>query len=136
MQEPLTKAQKATDNKLHKKQVAYRKGLQAELKAEILLRQAGWQILERRYKTKQGEIDLIAEQDQTIVFVEVKARRNVEEGLYAITPRSQKRIANAAREWVSYHNDVVGKTLRFDAVILPRQGKALHFPNFFEAEIL
>ncbi|WP_208990960.1 YraN family protein [Pseudovibrio sp. Tun.PSC04-5.I4] len=121
---------------LLKKQAAYRKGLTAELKAEMLLRQAGWQILERRYKTRQGEIDLIAEQDQTIVFVEVKARRCVEEGLLAITPRSQRRIANAAREWVSLHDDVVGKTLRFDAVILPKCGEAQHFPNLFEAEIL
>lgn len=125
-----------TKSNLLKKQAAYRKGLTAELKAEMLLRQAGWQILERRYKTKQGEIDLIAERDQTIVFVEVKARRGVEEGLFAITPRSQRRIANAAREWVSLHDDVVGKTLRFDAIILPKCGEAQHFPNLFEAEIL
>ncbi|KZL03342.1 MULTISPECIES: YraN family protein [unclassified Pseudovibrio] len=134
MQEP-QKSPRATKSNLLKKQAAYRKGLQAELKAEMLLRQAGWQILERRYKTKQGEIDLIAEQDQTIVFVEVKARRGVDDGLYAITQRSQRRIANAAREWVSHHNDVVGKTLRFDAVILPKYGEAQHFPNLFEAEI-
>ncbi|GHB26653.1 UPF0102 protein [Pseudovibrio japonicus] len=135
MQDP-QKTRKATESNLLKKQAAYRKGLQAELKAEILLRKAGWQILERRYKTKQGEIDLIAEQDQTIVFVEVKARRGVDDGLYAITQRSQRRIANAAREWVSLHNDLVGKTLRFDAVILPKSGEAQHFPNLFEAEIL
>ena len=134
MQDP-QKTRKATESNLLKKQAAYRKGLQAELKAEILLRKAGWQILERRYKTKQGEIDLIAEQDQTIVFVEVKARRGVDDGLYALTQRSQRRIANAAREWVSLHNDIVGKTLRFDAVILPKNGEAQHFPNLFEAEI-
>ncbi|SDR25852.1 putative endonuclease [Pseudovibrio sp. Tun.PSC04-5.I4] len=131
-----TKVPRMKRSDLLKKQAAYRKGLTAELKAEMLLRQAGWQILERRYKTRQGEIDLIAEQDQTIVFVEVKARRCVEEGLLAITPRSQRRIANAAREWVSLHDDVVGKTLRFDAVILPKCGEAQHFPNLFEAEIL
>ncbi len=135
MQDPRTTKQKTTRSRLVTKQAAYRKGLRAELKAEVLLRKAGWQILERRYKTKQGEIDLIAEQDQTIVFVEVKARRGTEEGLYAITPRSQKRIANAAREWVSLHSDMVGKTLRFDAVILPQRGEAQHFPNLFEAEI-
>ena len=135
MQEQQTSRQK-TRSDLLKKQAAYRKGLTAELEAEMLLRKAGWQILDRRYKTRQGEIDLIAEQDQTIVFVEVKARRGVEEGLFAITPRAQKRIANAAREWVSHNDDVIGKTLRFDAVILPKRGGAQHFPNLFEAEIL
>lgn len=124
-----------TASQLLKKQKAYRKGLSAELQAELMLRQAGWHILERRYKTKQGEIDLIAEQDQTIVFVEVKARRNLEDGLYSITPRSQRRIANAAREWVSTRSDILDKTLRFDAIILPQRGGAQHFPNLFEAEI-
>ena len=98
-----------------KRQQAEQKGRRAEWLAAWLLRFKGYSILETRYKSPVGEVDLIAKKGKTLVFIEVKARKNHEDGLYSITPRQQQRIARAASLYAS-QKGFTGP-IRFDAMI-------------------
>ncbi|TWI82896.1 putative endonuclease [Roseibium hamelinense] len=105
-------------NRSKKRKKAYAVGLTAETKAAWALRLSGWRILKRRYKTKAGEIDLVAKKRKTVAFIEVKARKNRQAAMEAVTPASQKRIVKAARIFVAEHPKAAFFTLRFDVIIV------------------
>ena len=113
----------------------YQSGLNGEALIECYLCSQGMQVIARRYRGQDGEIDLIMQDNETIVFVEVKARYHggAGAGLMAVTPAKQRRIAHAAqlflleREW----ND---RLVRFDVVEITRDG-ILHVPNAFQAAL-
>jgi len=93
-----------------------RRGRAAEEAAAALLQQQGWQILRRNYRTRRGEIDLIARDGATIVFVEVKARRAGEtSSLEAVDARKRRRIVQAALEFLASRR-LRGVAVRFDVV--------------------
>ena len=73
-------------------------GRDAERLAERTLVKAGYRILARNYRVPAGEIDLIAEEGDTLVFVEVKARRSHRFGLpqEAVNPAKQRKICRVA----------------------------------------
>jgi putative endonuclease len=73
------------------------------LAAEALLSK-GYCILERNFRCRQGEIDIVAEDEQDIIFVEVKARRGVSYGLHedAVTMRKRRKLIEVA----SYYLDL------------------------------
>lgn len=73
-------------------------GTTAERAASTWLRRQGFRIRHRNYRTKPGEIDLIAIEDDTLVFLEVKARSGsgFGPGSAAVTPKKQRRIARVA----------------------------------------
>lgn len=75
---------------------AERRGRMAEWLALALLLAKGYRILGHRLRTPFGEVDIAAWKKGVLVIVEVKARRTYDEGAYALTPRSQERIARAA----------------------------------------
>ncbi len=94
--------------------------------AEDLLRSEGYRIIERNFRTVLGEIDLIAEEDGVLCFVEVKTRRSNAFGgaAAAVTPRKQQKIARVAAGYVG-RNCPQGKTCRFDVVaVLWQDGKS------------
>jgi putative endonuclease len=102
------------------KQKTYELGLKAEKMAAGYLTLKGYKVLEERYKTPYGEIDLIAQKKNLIAFIEVKARQTKEQALESITPRMKKRISQAALFYIS-QNDVPAMDYRFDlmAVTIP-----------------
>lgn len=114
---------------------AFRFGLGAEGRAALLLRLKGYRILARRFRTAGGEADLVALRGETIVFVEVKARGELAAAQEAITPAQRRRIAAAARAWLTRHPDDARLTLRFDAVFVAPRRWPLHVVNAFEADI-
>lgn len=116
-----------------KRRRAHALGLNAETLAAWYLRLTGWRILKRRYKTKAGEIDLIAKRRKTVAFVEVKARRTRRAALEAVTPASQKRIVRAAKIFVAQHAKAGFYTLRFDIVIVRPWALPERIENAFEA---
>lgn len=120
-------------SKKTKRQRAHKRGLAAETWAAWYLRLTGWRILKRRYKTKAGEIDLIAKKRKTVAFVEVKARKTRDAALEAVTPASQKRIAKAAKIFVSQHPKAGFFTLRFDIVVVRPWVLPERIENAFEA---
>ncbi len=111
-------------------------GDRGERAAARFLRRRGLRVLARGYRTKLGEIDLIARDGDTLVFVEVKARR---QGVpaEAVTPEKQRRITLAALHFLRKY-DLLEVRSRFDvvAIVWPDQrGKPEieHFPSAFEA---
>ncbi len=76
-------------------------GRRAETLAALYLQLKAYAILERRYKTKLGEIDLIARRGNVIVFIEVKHRKSLDGGLYAVTPAQTRRIDAAANLYMA-----------------------------------
>jgi putative endonuclease len=85
--------------------------------AEARLRRDGYEILQRRYRTRAGEIDIVAIDGRCLVFVEVKTREGVEHGTpaEAVTPRKQRRIAAMASDFLARHR-FAGLDCRFDVV--------------------
>jgi putative endonuclease len=83
---------------------------------------AGYEILERNARTRYGELDLIALDGHTLVFVEVKAGREgsaygPERPVLAVDRRKQQRIRRLAAAWMAEHRNVPYFTgIRFDAI--------------------
>ncbi len=95
---------------------AYAKGLYAETLATMMLRVKGYKILKTRYKTRFGEIDIIASKKNLLAFIEVKARKDKAGALEAVSLKSQERIANAARFFLSEYPDYNNFDMRFDVI--------------------
>ncbi len=68
---------------------AYATGQDAETLAAAALTAEGWQILAQRCRTEAGEIDLIAEREGLLAFIEVKARPSLAEAAFALGPRQR-----------------------------------------------
>src|SRR5437870_9000551 len=82
---------------------AFRTGLSAESRAAAFLMAKGYRILAKRFRTPYGEIDIVARRRNLIVFIEVKARASLDDAAYAVTPRQQQRIIDAAQGWLIAH---------------------------------
>ncbi len=100
------------------KQTNYFRGMVAEIYAIIILTLKGYRILEWRYKTPVGEIDITARRGKTVAFIEVKLRLDTETALYAITPRAQQKIAHATSHFMVSYYYYEGKSMRFDDVAI------------------
>ncbi len=79
-----------------KRRKAEKAGRRGEALAAIAYRLRGYTILETRFKTKVGEIDLIARKKNVIVFIEVKHRATIDAGVYSVTNAQSRRIDGAA----------------------------------------
>lgn len=113
------------------RQRAYRLGHRGEWLAAMALRLKGYRILARRYRTKLGEIDLIARRGDVVAIVEVKARPTVEAAMDAVSYHAQIRIERAADLWLARQPDHARLSLRFDLVaVLPRRWP-VHVENLF-----
>jgi len=77
-------------------------GRKAESLAAWYLKKNGYKVVEQNYRTPLGEIDIIAKEKKTIVFVEVKARRSLRYGSpkWAVTPRKQRKISMVALQYL------------------------------------
>lgn len=93
------------------------RGTQAEAIAEKFLVKQGLRIVQRNFRVKGGEIDLICSDGREIVFVEVRLRSNTEFGGAgaSVTAHKQRRIILAARHWLQANGDCA---CRFDCVLL------------------
>lgn len=79
--------------------------------------QLGYEILESNYRNQHGEIDLIVQQENTLVFVEVKMRRGTGYGdpLESVTPRKQAQVRTIAEHYL-YEREPHYKEMRFDVI--------------------
>ena len=85
--------------------------------ATAYLQDLGYEILERNWRFKRVELDIIAQKDSTLVFCEVKTRRSISHGIPsdAITPLKLQHIRTAALHWLSNHQSR-HQGIRFDAI--------------------
>lgn len=98
----------------------HKKGLYAEYVAIIYLWCKGYRILHHRYKTKLGEIDIIAQHKNTLVAIEVKLRPTIDDALSAILPTARKRIINALKWYLSKHSNIRTESIRCDVIAVSK----------------
>ena len=109
-------------------------GRNAERVAVAYLRMKGYRILARRFRCPAGEIDIVTKRGGTIIFIEVKARKNTELALEAVTPNQKKRILNAARAWLAQRQLDQNTQCRFDMIALSAYLIPKHIVNAFGAD--
>lgn len=114
-----------------KRQLAEKRGHRAETVALLMLRLKGYRLLARRFKTHQGEIDLIMRRGKTTAFIEVKARANHEEAIISVSPTQAKRISSAASLWLAKDNFAATNFCRFDIVVVNAYLWPKHINNAF-----
>ncbi len=107
------------------------KGAQAETIAALYLRMKGYKILERRFKTHMGEIDIIAKRYGVIAFVEVKMRRTHEDAAEAIHRINQERVRKAAALYLARNTGYTVFETRFDALVMAPGKLPRHIENAF-----
>lgn len=111
------------------------KGKLGEDYAANFLEAKGYSIVARNFRIRSAEIDIIAQLDDVIIFVEVKARSNIRHGLpsEAVTLRKQKKIIEAASVFLQDFSDYA---CRFDVVEVYLRGERVktinHIENAFE----
>lgn len=108
---------------------AYLKGLYGEYFAAIYLSFKGYRILERRFKTPAGEIDLVVTHGQTLVFVEVKTRNTIDDALSCFHPEMERRITRAANFFLSRYPGCNQLDMRFDFIAVAPFFHIRHLDN-------
>ncbi len=112
-------------------------GQAGESAAEEFLRRKGYRILERNVRSTLGELDVVAEDGQVLVFVEVKARRTDVFGgaIHAVHHRKQKKLIQLAAQYLARHH-IKDRLCRFDVVLLQGSNAVAsqieHIQNAFE----
>ncbi|MDR0524825.1 MAG: YraN family protein [Spirochaetaceae bacterium] len=111
---------------------SHQKGREGENVAANVLVEAGMRIIARNVLSSVGEIDLVALDGETLVFVEVKAwsALGIEELEYAVTRKKQRRIIETAKAFIHSHPEYADKAVRFDVVFVGPAG-VTHFPSAF-----
>jgi putative endonuclease len=102
------------------------------------LERAGWRILSRRYRSGRRDIDVVAERDGLIAFVEVKARTGEAFGspVEAVHRRKQRELAKSAQTWIDRHGRT-GESYRFDVMgvlLKERRVYIRHIPGAFQLQ--
>ena len=108
---------------------AYNVGLLGEIRAAWYMKGQGMRILERRWRTAHGEIDLIAQDGDELVFVEVKARPRgmIGEGAAAVHGGKRRHLRYAAQYYLQRHP---AEKIRFDVIEITAAGLR-HIRNAF-----
>lgn len=108
-----------------------RAGIEGENIAAEYLKKSGYKILERNFNTKVGEIDIVAQDKNTLVFVEVKARENTSFGqpVEAVTQSKVRSIIHTAQLYLVSHNRQ-NSFCRFDVIEVLR-GEVNHIKDAF-----
>ncbi|MCB2013544.1 MAG: YraN family protein [Sphingobium sp.] len=107
---------------------AEKRGRQGERIAAWWLRLKGWRILDRRVRTRAGEIDLIARRGNLVIFIEVKARSSAADLDMAIDERRLARVA-AAAESVAHRYMKPGDDMQIDVILLAPGRAPRHLSN-------
>ena len=110
---------------------AHAAGTQAEDSAAAALVAEGWQVLARRARTPAGELDLIAERDGLLAFIEVKARPSLGEAAFALAPRQRARLLAGAECWLAKNPGHGSVGMRFDVLLVAADGTMRRIADAF-----
>ena len=109
-------------------------GAEYEMRACEFLEDEGMRVIETNYRTRVGEIDIIAKDRDEIVFVEVKYRKDRSHGgaEFAIPKSKQNTIIRVAKVYIKMHGLPVNGFYRFDAVLIDGE-EITHIRNAWQA---
>lgn len=117
------------------RQKAERSGRIAEWIAVVCLTLKGYQVLATRQKTHMGELDLVCLRKNLVVIVEVKRRKTVEEGKWAVSDYAWQRIGRAADFWLAKRDEqLFASNRRFDLFIVSPPFKVCHILDAWRPE--
>ena len=118
------------------RKAAERRGHSSESLAALWLTLKGYRILERRLKTRLGEIDLVAAAPfGPICFVEVKARGLARAAADSVTPSQQARIARAASLYLSGRPHLSRRGARFDIIAIAPHALPVHHRDVWQSNL-
>ena len=106
-------------------------GRGAEDAAADALAAEGWIVLARRIRTPAGELDLVAEREGLLAFIEVKARPSLSEAAHALGSRQRARLAAAAECWLAEHPGHGAAGMRFDVLLVAADGTVRRIADAF-----
>jgi putative endonuclease len=124
---------------IHPPEARRAQGDAAEERACGHLERSGFTIVERNYRTKVGEIDIVARKGDALVFVEVRSLESADYGTpeESVTPAKRRRIVAAARQYLSNVPPSSWREARFDVIAIEGSGDAAelrHYPAAFDAK--
>lgn len=111
---------------------SHRTGLAAEALCRWALRLKGYRIVAQRYRSKLGEIDIVAVRGRRLALVEVKARDKWQVAAAAIAPRQRERLARAAADFIARNPRFAAHDIGFDAMLVGRRSWPRHIVNAWE----
>jgi len=111
---------------LNKKHLSYLKGIIAEYYVMFFLMLKGYRLVKRRYRNFAGEIDLVMHHKKTLVAIEVKYRKTIDDGLFSIQNKQKNRIMNALQIISGYYPNY---GVRCDVCIVNYKGYIRHISN-------
>jgi putative endonuclease len=113
-------------------------GREGESRAAVYLEASGLKIIARNIRSQRGEIDLVALDGRTIVFIEVKTWSvyTFDSLSYSINSQKQRRIIETAKYFLSVHREYNSMAVRFDVVFInpaaaADSGKIIHLRSAF-----
>jgi putative endonuclease len=114
------------------------RGRAAEALAAAFLEGLGARVIARNHAIKRGEVDLVCEDGQTVVFVEVRSRSSEAQGgpEETVDRRKRRRVVAAATDWAT-RNGALPRAIRFDVVAVTfgeGEPRLEHFPAAFDAD--
>jgi putative endonuclease len=113
---------------------AQAQGVGAETLACAALQADGWSILARRARTPAGEVDVVAERDGILVFVEVKRRPTLADAAASVSPRQRDRLLAAAEILLGQNPEWGRAGVRFDVLVVDDAGQMRRIVDAFRLE--
>ena len=117
--------------------VRYERGKKGEDQAAAALKAAGMEIIARNFRSMHGEVDIIALEEKTIVFVEVKSWSvyGFEDLQYGLNLRKQQKIIKTAKYFISENREYNKMAIRFDVVFV-KNNSIIHLASAFTERVL
>jgi putative endonuclease len=111
----------------------YQSGVDAEGACGKYLTHQGYEIIAARYKTKFGEIDLIARNKKELLFIEVKRRKGeiIDD---PVSAAQKKRIINAALQYIAENENISTLNMRFDCILVDNELGINHIKDSWRIE--
>ena len=127
-------AKRSSRQLLAPRQAARELGLRAEQQVATEMSERGWSVLARNWRGGRGELDIVAEKEGALRFVEVKARQKVEDGLYAVTFSKRMKLASAAEAWIAQSRATFDEACFLLVVVVgnPPRGSTTWIDNPFD----
>ena len=107
----------------------YHSGQAAELQVARHYERAGWRVLQHRFKSAAGEIDLVLRRNDTVLFVEVKRARTHDIAASRISLQQIARINQSAEIFVAENLSGQNFEMRLDAALVDQKGEIQIIPN-------